>query len=100
MDFNDFLDIADEALQTMGLEGEIQIASFHPQYQFAGTRADDIENFTNRSPYPLLHLLREDSIEQAVESYPDVDDMPRRNIETLKKLGLQGWARQLATGKA
>jgi len=100
LDYNDFLDAADAAIDALGLAGVIQVASFHPQYQFAGTRADDIENFTNRSPYPLLHLLREDSIEQAVESYPDVDDIPRRNIETLKKLGLQGWARQLATGKA
>lgn len=92
LDYNDFLDAADAALDALGLTGVIQVASFHPQYQFAGTEADDIENFTNRAPYPLLHLLREDSIEQAVESYPDVDDIPARNIETLKKLGLGGWA--------
>lgn len=99
LDYNDFLDAADAAVAELGLEGVIQVASFHPKYQFGGTEADDIENFTNRSPYPLLHLLREESIEQAVASYPDVDDIPRRNIETLKKLGLHGWARQLAEGK-
>ncbi len=93
LDYNDFLDAADLALDALGLTGVIQVASFHPQYQFAGTGVDDIENHTNRSPYPLLHLLREDSIEQAVESYPDVDDIPRRNIETLRRLGLEGWAR-------
>ena len=92
LDYNDFLDAADLALDALGLTGVIQVASFHPQYQFAGSEPDDIENFTNRSPYPLLHLLREDSIEQAVESYPDVDNIPARNIETLKKLGPEGWA--------
>lgn len=93
LDYNDFLDAADAALDALGLTGVIQVASFHPQYQFAGTEPDDIENFTNRAPYPLLHLLREDSIEQAVASYPDVDDIPRRNIATLEKLGLEGWVR-------
>ncbi len=92
LDYNDFLDAADAALEALGLAGVIQVASFHPQYQFAGSEADDIENFTNRAPYPLLHLLREDSIEQAVDRYPDVDDIPARNIETLKKLGAAGWA--------
>lgn len=96
LDYNDFLDAADAAIAALGLEGVIQVASFHPQYQFAGTQADDIENFTNRAPYPLLHLLREESIEQAVASYPDVDDIPRRNIERLKALGLAGWRQQLA----
>ena len=97
LDYNDFLDAADAALDALGLEGVIQVASFHPQYQFAGSEPDDIENFTNRSPYPLLHLLREDSIEEAVESYPDVDEIPRRNIETLRNLGREGWARCLQT---
>lgn len=92
LDYNDFLDAADAALEALGLDGVIQVASFHPQYQFSGTEADDIENYSNRSPYPLLHLLREDSIEQAVESYPDVDDIPARNIETLNQLGHAGWA--------
>lgn len=96
LDYNDFLDAADAALDALGLTGVIQVASFHPQYQFAGTEPDDIENFTNRAPYPLLHLLREDSIETAVENYPDVDDIPQRNIETLRRLGPEGWARCLA----
>lgn len=98
LDYNDFLDAADAALDALGLTGVIQVASFHPQYQFAGTVPDDIENFTNCAPYPLLHLLREDSIEQAVESYPDVDDIPQRNIATLQKLGRAGWARVLSGG--
>lgn len=92
LDYNDFLDAADAALDALGLTGVIQVASFHPQYQFAGTAADDIENYTNRAPYPMLHLLREASIEQAVAGYPDVDDIPARNIETLRKLGRAGWA--------
>ncbi len=98
LDYNDFLDVADAALDALGLTGVIQVASFHPQYQFAGSAPDDIENFTNRAPYPLLHLLREDSIEQAVDSYPDVDDIPARNIATLKKLGPAGWT-ALGMGK-
>ena len=99
LDYNDFLDAADAALDALGLTGVIQVASFHPQYQFAGSEPEDIENYTNRAPYPLLHLLREDSIEQAVESYPDVDDIPQRNIATLKKLGAAGWARCMAADK-
>jgi len=97
--YNDFLDAADAALDALGLTGVIQIASFHPRYQFSGTAPDDIENFTNRAPYPLLHLLREDSIEQAVESYPGVDDIPRRNIDALRRLGPEGWARCMAADK-
>jgi hypothetical protein len=96
LDYNDFLDAADAAIAALGLEGVIQIASFHPQYRFAGTAADDPENLTNRSPYPLLHLLREASIEQAVASYPDVEDIPRRNIALLRRLGHAGWQRALA----
>lgn len=99
LDYNDFLDAADAALDALGLTGVIQVASFHPQYQFAGTEPDDIENCTNRSPYPLLHLLREHSIEKAVSSYPDVDAIPQRNIETLQRLGPAGWARCLAADK-
>lgn len=98
LDYNDFLDAADAALDALGLTGVIQVASFHPQYQFSGTGPDDIENFTNRAPYPLLHLLREDSIEQAVESYPDIDDIPQRNISTLHKLGVEGWAKLISKG--
>ena len=91
-DFNDFLDIADEALQTMGLEGEIQIASFHPQYQFAGTGFDDIGNETNRSPYPTLHLLREESVARAVDAFGDTGSISASNLATLEKLGPEGLA--------
>ena len=91
-DFNDFLDIADEALQTMGLEGEIQIASFHPQYQFAGTGFDDIGNETNRSPYPTLHLLREESVARAVDAFGDTRSISTDNLATLEKLGPEGLA--------
>jgi len=91
-DFNDFLDIADEALQTMGLEGEIQIASFHPQYQFAGTGFDDIGNETNRSPYPTLHLLREESVARAVDAFGDTGSISASNLATLEKLGQAGLA--------
>lgn len=91
LDYNDFLDTADAALEALALEGEIQVASFHPQYQFADTEPGDPENNSNRSPWPTLHLLREDSIEQAVDSYPDIDDIPRRNIEALRQLGNTGW---------
>jgi len=90
-DYNDFLDIADALLDELELSGVIQIASFHPQYRFEGTMRDAIENYTNRSPYPMLHLLREDSIEKAVTTYPDVADIPEKNIETLNRLGHEGW---------
>ncbi|MFN7273104.1 MAG: DUF1415 domain-containing protein [Gammaproteobacteria bacterium] len=92
VDFNDFLDIADEALQTMGLEGEIQIASFHPQYQFAGTGFDDIGNETNRSPYPTLHLLREESVARAVDAFGDTGSISAANLATLQMLGPEGLA--------
>ncbi len=91
LDYNDFLDTADAALEALELDGDIQVASFHPQYQFAGTEPDDAENNSNRSPWPTLHLLREDSIEQAVDSYPDVDQIPERNIAMLRELGDAGW---------
>jgi len=86
-DYNQFLDLADRLLVEMGLEGIIQIASFHPQYQFGGTGADDAENFTNRSPFPMLHMLREDSLERAIASYPEIDQVPIRNIELMKRMG-------------
>jgi hypothetical protein len=92
-DYNEFLDIADLILASMGLEGEIQIASFHPDYQFSGTQRDDVSNYTNRAPFPILHLLREDSIERAVASVPDTGAIYRRNIATLKNLGREGWDR-------
>jgi len=91
LDYNDFLDLADLQLDSAGLRGEIQIASFHPAYQFAGTDAEDIENFTNRSPYPILHLLRESSIDLAVTAFPNAEDIVEKNIITLRKLGLEGW---------
>ncbi len=91
LDFNDFLGIADELLERLGLEGTLQIASFHPQFQFAGTGADDLSNYTNRSPYPPLHLLREASIDRAVEAFPDAEAIYERNIETMERLGHEGW---------
>lgn len=91
LDFNDFEDLSDRLLKRMRLVGELQVATFHPQFQFADTRPDDIENYTNRSPYPILHLLREDSIDRAVESFPDASEIYEKNIETMNKLGLEGW---------
>lgn len=90
-DYMEFLDIADVILAGMGFEGEIQIASFHPDYQFSGTQRDDIGNYTNRAPFPILHLLREESVDRAVASVPDTDAIYRRNIATLNKLGKEGW---------
>ena len=91
LDYNDFLDVADAAVAELDLEGILQVASFHPQFQFEDTEPDDIENYTNRSPYPTLHLLREDSIEKAVEAFPEASDIFEANIETLEKLGHDGW---------
>ena len=93
LDFNDFLEVADATVGQLGLTGELQVASFHPRYQFAGTAVDDIDNFTNRSPYPTLHLLRESSVERAVAAYPDTDRIFENNIETLRRLGRAGWDR-------
>lgn len=86
-DYNQFLSLADRLLLQMELDGVYQVASFHPNYQFGGSNAEDAENYTNRSPYPLLHLLREDSLEQAIADYPDVDDIPVRNIALMKSMG-------------
>lgn len=91
LDYNEFLDVADTALEDMDLAGELQVASFHPQYQFADSGPDDIDNYTNRSPYPTLHLLREDSIERAVEAFPDAAEIFEKNIETVRALGRAGW---------
>ncbi len=91
LDYNDFLDVAHAAVEELSLEGEIQIASFHPEYQFAGTEPDDITNYTNRSPYPMLHLLREASVEKAVAAFPAAATIFEKNIETLKTLGHDGW---------
>lgn len=98
LDYNDFLEAADEALEDLDLVGEIQVASFHPKYQFAGTEPDDIENYTNRSPYPMLHLLRESSVEAAVAAFPDTGQIYERNIETMRALGHEGW-RRLGIGR-
>ena len=91
--YNDFLDQVDELLEDLELDGVLQVASFHPQYQFAGTEADDITNFSNRSPYPLLHILRETSVEKAVAAFPDAEGIFERNMETLRKLGHPGWVK-------
>ena len=93
LDYNDFLDVADELLIEMELDGVLQVASFHPAYQFADTAPDAVGNCTNRSPYPTLHLLREESIDRAVEAMPDTDAIYQRNIETLHALGMDGWRR-------
>ena len=91
LDYNEFLDVADAAVEDMQLDGELQVASFHPDYQFSETDANDIGNYTNRAPYPILHLLREDSIERAVAAFPEAEQIFEKNIETLEKLGHDGW---------
>ena len=91
LDFNEFLAGADRLLADKGLEGVVQIASFHPHYQFGGTTADDITNCTNRAPYPTLHLLREASVERAVEVFPEAETIFERNMQTLENLGQAGW---------
>ncbi|MFY3386396.1 DUF1415 domain-containing protein [Paracidovorax sp. MALMAid1276] len=92
LDFNDFLGDADQLLESMDLDGVLQIASFHPHFQFAGTSADDVTNCTNRSPYPTLHLLREESVDRAVAAFPEAETIYERNIEVLESLGASGWA--------
>jgi hypothetical protein len=91
LDFNDFLEIAEGVVDEHELEGVIQLASFHPKFQFEGTEPDDIGNFTNRAPFAILHLLREDSVERAVEAFPEADAIFDVNIQTLEKLGHTGW---------
>jgi hypothetical protein len=90
-DYNEFLDVADAALEDMQLDGELQVASFHPLYQFADTDINDISNYTNRAPYPILHLLREESIERAVAAFPQAEEIFEKNIETMQQLGHDGW---------
>ncbi|MBK9363362.1 MAG: DUF1415 domain-containing protein [Rubrivivax sp.] len=89
--YNDFLDVADALLDELGLEGELQVASFHPDYRFADAEADDVSNCSNRAPWPTLHLLREASIERAVAAAPDAAEIYERNIDTLRRLGWEGW---------
>ncbi len=96
LEFNDFEDLADRLLKRMRLVGELQVATFHPQFQFADTEPDDITNYTNRSPYPILHLLREDSIDRAVESFPDAAEIYEKNIDTMRRLGIEGWKKLMA----
>jgi len=93
IDFHFFLAEADAALKNLGFDGVFQIASLHPHYEFAGSEPDDIENYTNRSPYPTLHLLREASIDRAVAAFPDAADIFERNIELMQRLGHEGWRR-------
>src|ERR1700749_318483 len=92
-DFNDFLELADAAVEELDLDGVLQVARFHPQFQFADTAPDDVTNATNRSPYPTLHLLREDSVDRAVAAFPEAEAIFERNMETLEKLGSEGWAK-------
>lgn len=88
--YNDFLARAEQVLEETGSVGDFQIASFHPRYQFAGTDPEDVENYTNRSPYPMLHLLRESSVERALANFQNPDDIPKRNVERLRRLGRDG----------
>jgi hypothetical protein len=90
-DFNQFLGFAEGMVEALGLEGVLQVASFHPQFQFADTEAEEVTNATNRSPYPTLHLLREKSIDRAVEAFPEVESIYEANIETMRRLGTQDW---------
>jgi hypothetical protein len=92
LDFNDFLEVAEGVVDEHGLEGVVQLASFHPQFQFDGTEPDDMGNYTNRAPFAVLHLLREASVERAVEAFPDAEAIFEENIKTLEKLGPDGWA--------
>ena len=93
VEYNDFLEVCDAAVAELDLEGELQVASFHPHYQFAGSKPSDIENYTNRSPFPMLHILREASVERAVAAVGDAEEIYRRNIRTLRALGHAGWQR-------
>ena len=100
LDYNDFLDDADALIEAMDLDGVLQVASFHPDYRFADTAPDDAGNLTNRAPWPILHLLREDSIDRAVAAYPDPDGIIERNIETMRELGADGFHKLLSDAPA
>lgn len=95
-EFNDCLVLADRLVTQLRLQSVLQIASFHPQYQFEGSETDDIENYTNRAPYPILHLLREASLTRAVQAFPDAADIYERNIDTMRRLGHEGWRRWMS----
>ncbi|HET7543236.1 MAG TPA: DUF1415 domain-containing protein [Polyangiaceae bacterium] len=96
LDYNDFLGVTELALEDLGLAGHLQIASFHPDYRYADNAADDLANYVTRSPYPMLHLLREASVDRAVAVFPDASVIVDKNIETLRALGLEGWRRLMA----
>lgn len=96
LDYNDFLDVADAAVEQLGLDGVLQVASFHPDYQFEGTDPDDPGNLSNRSPFPTLHLLREQSIDRAVAAFPEAATIYERNVETLQRLGIGRWRALMA----
>lgn len=91
LDFNDFTALADDIVEELDLGGILQVASFHPLFQFEGTDVDDVTNCTNRAPYPILHLLREDSIDKAVEAFPEAETIYERNMEVLQQMGIEGW---------
>jgi len=95
-DYNDFIYFSERLLKSLRLSGVLQIASFHPHYQFADTAPDAIENYTNRSPYPIFHLLREASVARAVEAFPEAAEIYERNQQTLRELGREGWLEWLA----
>lgn len=95
LDYNDFLDQADALVEAMELDGVLQVASFHPHYRFAGTQPDDAENLTNRAPHPILHLLREESVDRAVAAYPEPDSIIERNVATMRELGADGFRKLL-----
>jgi len=99
LDYNDFLDVADAAVEALGLTGVLQVASFHPGYRFEGTAPDDVANFSNRSPHPMLHLLREDSISRAVAAFPEAATIYERNVQTLRCLGALGWEQLLSNAE-
>ena len=99
-EYNDFLEIVDATVEELDLDGILQVASFHPDYQFEGTAPGDVENATNRSPYPTLHLLREDSIDRAVAAFPDAEAIYETNIDTLQRLGAAGWGQLQAQCRA
>ena len=100
LDYNDFLDQADALVEALELDGVLQVASFHPDYRFADSAPDDIENYSNRAPWPILHLLREDSVGRAVDAYPDADVIVERNYATLRQLGHDGWRRRFEGGSS
>ena len=99
LEFNDCVFFAERLVDQLGLHGILQIASFHPDYRFEGSEPEDIENYTNRAPYPILHLLREASVTRAVEAFPDAADIYERNIETMQRLGHEGWRRCMGEKK-